>query len=123
MVRPLSIVVAAVAAKTSKPQKQRREHHPAGPSHRVAQRARNGERGRTHELHRLMGRLPLAFGGAHRPSKYRLTVGMQYLQSNFGSDPRVVAAGTMIALIPILVLFVVMQKQFFKGVESGAVKG
>ena len=57
------------------------------------------------------------------PSKYTLTVGMQYLQSNFGSDPRVVAAGTMIALVPILVLFIVMQKQFFKGVESGAVKG
>ncbi len=57
------------------------------------------------------------------PEKYTLTVGMQYLQSNFGSDPRIVAAGTMIALLPILALFVVMQKQFFKGVESGAVKG
>lgn len=57
------------------------------------------------------------------PEKYTLTVGMQYLQSNFGSDPRIVAAGTMIALVPILMLFVVMQKQFFKGVESGAVKG
>lgn len=57
------------------------------------------------------------------PEKYTLTVGMQYLQSNFGTDPRVVAAGTIIALIPILVLFVAMQRQFFRGVESGAVKG
>lgn len=57
------------------------------------------------------------------PQKYTLTVGMQYLQSNFGADPRVVAAGTIIALVPILVLFTLMQRQFFKGVESGAVKG
>lgn len=57
------------------------------------------------------------------PEKYTLTVGMRYLQANFGSDPRLVAAGTIIALIPILVLFAIMQRQFFKGVESGAVKG
>ncbi len=57
------------------------------------------------------------------PEKYTLTVGMQYLQANFGTNPRVVAAGTIIALLPIIALFVAMQKQFFKGVESGAVKG
>lgn len=57
------------------------------------------------------------------PEKYTLTVGMQYLQSNFGSDPRIVAAGTVIALVPIIILFAAMQKQFFKGVESGGVKG
>lgn len=57
------------------------------------------------------------------PAKYTLTVGMEYLNSNFGSDPRVVAAGTMIALIPIIVFFAVFQKFFFQGVEDGAVKG
>lgn len=57
------------------------------------------------------------------PAKYTLTVGMEYLNSNFGSDPRVVAAGTMIALVPIIVFFAVFQKFFFQGVEDGAVKG
>lgn len=57
------------------------------------------------------------------PGKYTLTVGMQYLHSNFGSNPRVVAAGTIIALVPIIVLFASMQKYFFKGVEEGGVKG
>lgn len=57
------------------------------------------------------------------PAKYTLTVGMEYLNSNFGSDPRVVAAGTMIALIPIILFFAVFQKFFFRGVEDGAVKG
>ncbi|MDO5729577.1 MAG: carbohydrate ABC transporter permease [Actinomycetaceae bacterium] len=57
------------------------------------------------------------------PAKYTLTVGMQYLHSNFGSNPRVVAAGTIIALVPIIILFASMQKYFFKGVEEGGVKG
>ncbi|SPT53717.1 Inner membrane ABC transporter permease protein ycjP [Actinomyces bovis] len=57
------------------------------------------------------------------PEKYTLTVGMQYLHSNFGSNPRVVAAGTVIALVPIIILFALAQKQFFKGVQEGGVKG
>ncbi|OFJ70708.1 ABC transporter permease [Actinomyces sp. HMSC064C12] len=57
------------------------------------------------------------------PAKYTLTVGMQYLQSNFGQNPRVVAAGTVIALVPIIIIFATMQRYFFKGVEEGAVKG
>ncbi|VDG76796.1 sugar ABC transporter permease [Actinobaculum suis] len=56
------------------------------------------------------------------PEKYTLTVGIQYLNSSFGSNPRVVAAGTVIALVPIIILFAVFQKQFFRGVEQGAVK-
>lgn len=57
------------------------------------------------------------------PANYTLTVGMQYLSSNFAANPRVIAAGTMIALVPIIVLFAVLQKQFFRGVEEGGVKG
>lgn len=57
------------------------------------------------------------------PAKYTLTVGMQYLQSNFGANPRVVAAGTIIALVPIIIIFSTMQRYFFRGVEEGAVKG
>ncbi|WP_245958750.1 carbohydrate ABC transporter permease [Microbacterium bovistercoris] len=57
------------------------------------------------------------------PANYTLTVGMDYLNSTFGQNPRVIAAGTMIALVPIIILFAVLQKQFFKGVEEGSVKG
>ncbi|MEU5870792.1 carbohydrate ABC transporter permease [Glycomyces sp. NPDC047369] len=57
------------------------------------------------------------------PDKYTLTVGMAYLNSNFSPDPRLIAAGTMVALIPIVVVFSVMQRYFFKGVQEGAVKG
>lgn len=57
------------------------------------------------------------------PAKYTLTVGMQYLSSSFSANPRVIAAGTMIALVPIIILFAVLQKHFFRGVEEGSVKG
>lgn len=57
------------------------------------------------------------------PDKLTLTVGLSYLQSTFSVDPRTVAAGAMIALVPILALFVCVQRFFFKGVGEGAVKG
>lgn len=57
------------------------------------------------------------------PDKYTLTVGMSYLNNKFSADPRVIAAGTMIALIPVLVVFASLQRFFFRGVEEGAVKG
>ncbi|WP_040167681.1 carbohydrate ABC transporter permease [Microbacterium gorillae] len=57
------------------------------------------------------------------PGKYTLTVGMAYLNGNFAVDPRLIAAGTMIALIPIIIMFSFTQRFFFKGVQEGAVKG
>ncbi|NMO51817.1 carbohydrate ABC transporter permease [Actinoplanes sp. TBRC 11911] len=57
------------------------------------------------------------------PGKYTLTVGLQYLSGTFVSDKRMIAAGTMIAFIPIAVIFSVLQRYFFKGVEEGGVKG
>ncbi|ANY09080.1 carbohydrate ABC transporter permease [Pseudonocardia sp. HH130630-07] len=57
------------------------------------------------------------------PDNLTLTVGLQYLQGTFGADQRAVAAGTLIAFVPIAVLFVAMQRYFFKGVEEGGVKG
>jgi multiple sugar transport system permease protein len=57
------------------------------------------------------------------PEKYTLTVGLQYLSGTFVQDQRMVAAGTMIAFIPIAVIFSVLQRYFFRGVEEGGVKG
>jgi multiple sugar transport system permease protein len=57
------------------------------------------------------------------PSKLTLTVGLSYLEGEFSADPRTIAAGAMIALIPILALFAVLQRYFFRGVGEGAIKG
>jgi multiple sugar transport system permease protein len=57
------------------------------------------------------------------PEKYTLTVGLQYLNGTFGANPRQIAAGTMIAFLPIVVVFATLQRFFFRGVEEGAIKG
>jgi multiple sugar transport system permease protein len=57
------------------------------------------------------------------PDKYTLTVGLQYLNSTFSANPRLIAAGTMIAFLPIVAIFAALQRFFFKGVEEGAIKG
>jgi len=57
------------------------------------------------------------------PDKLTLTVGLSYLDGQWSHDPRVIAAGTMIALIPILALFLGLQRYFVRGVAEGAIKG
>ncbi|MFJ3957377.1 carbohydrate ABC transporter permease [Arthrobacter sp. NPDC090010] len=57
------------------------------------------------------------------PENFTLTIGLQYLSGTFTNDMRLIAAGTMIAFIPIAVVFGVLQRFFFKGVEEGGVKG
>ncbi|PJM79625.1 carbohydrate ABC transporter permease [Bifidobacterium scaligerum] len=56
-------------------------------------------------------------------STFTLTVGMNRLRGTFFSDPRLIAAGTVLALIPIIIFFLVFQRYFFRGVEQGGVKG
>lgn len=55
-------------------------------------------------------------------SKYPLSVGLSYMQNTFDSNFRLVAAGSVMAMIPILILFLVLQKQFIRGITAGAVK-
>jgi len=57
------------------------------------------------------------------PDQFTLTIGLQYLSGTFSSDQRMIAAGSMIAFIPIAIVFAVLQRYFFKGVEEGGVKG
>ncbi len=57
------------------------------------------------------------------PENYTLTVGIQYLSGTFSANQRVIAAGTMIAVIPLLVLFFSLQRWFFRGVGEGGIKG
>ncbi len=57
------------------------------------------------------------------PDNFTLTVGLQYLSGTFTNDQRVVAAGTMIAVIPLLAVFFALQRMFFRGIGEGGVKG
>ncbi|MGW4515780.1 carbohydrate ABC transporter permease [Streptomyces sp. NPDC004393] len=57
------------------------------------------------------------------PAKFTLTIGLNYLHGTFANDERLVAAGTIIAVAPLLLLFACLQRYFFRGVGEGAVKG
>ncbi|WP_106962810.1 carbohydrate ABC transporter permease [Streptomyces roseochromogenus] len=57
------------------------------------------------------------------PSKFTLTIGLNYLHGTFANDERLVAAGTVIAVAPLIALFACLQRYFFRGIGEGAVKG
>ena len=54
---------------------------------------------------------------------YTLPVGVNDLQGMFSANWRYIAAGSIIAPIPILVFFIAMQRYFISGENDGAVKG
>ena len=57
----------------------------------------------------------------HPQEHMTLQVGLYALQGAFTSDTRGTAAGEVMAIIPILIVFVVLQRQFVRGL-TGAVK-
>ncbi|MBQ8475920.1 carbohydrate ABC transporter permease [bacterium] len=54
---------------------------------------------------------------------FTLPVGINNLSSAFSADYRLVAAGSIISIIPILIFFLSLQKYFIQGSNDGAVKG
>ncbi len=57
------------------------------------------------------------------PDTYPLTLGLYKLQGTFVANTRLIAAGAMLALIPILVVFLFFQRYFIEAAYSSAVKG
>jgi putative chitobiose transport system permease protein len=53
---------------------------------------------------------------------YTLPVGLAFLEGAFTGNLRTVAAGVIVATVPIILVFLVFQRQFIQGL-SGAVKG
>lgn len=51
-----------------------------------------------------------------------MMLGIARLQSSFGTDYRVVLAGAIAALLPIIILFFFTQRHFFRGIEEGGLK-
>jgi putative chitobiose transport system permease protein len=58
----------------------------------------------------------------HTREHMTLQVGLAALQGMFTSDTRGMAAGVVMTVVPILILFVTLQRQFVRGL-TGAVKG
>lgn len=58
-----------------------------------------------------------------RDSMYTLPVGINNLQGMFSVNWRFIAAGSIIATIPIIIFFLAMQRYFISGENDGAIKG
>ncbi|MEW8978890.1 MAG: carbohydrate ABC transporter permease [Symbiobacterium sp.] len=56
------------------------------------------------------------------PNNYPLAAGLLYLQGQFSYNFLYLAAGTVISITPMIILFLLLQKYFINGV-AGAVKG
>jgi multiple sugar transport system permease protein len=54
---------------------------------------------------------------------FTLPVGLTQLQSRYTSNTAEVMAGTVLVALPMILVFLVMQRQFIEGMTAGAVKG
>ncbi|MBQ0982200.1 MULTISPECIES: carbohydrate ABC transporter permease [Micromonospora] len=55
-------------------------------------------------------------------SKFTVMLAITQLESAFGFDYRVVLAGAIVAFLPLLLIFFLAQKYFFRGIEEGGLK-
>jgi ABC-type glycerol-3-phosphate transport system permease component len=54
---------------------------------------------------------------------YTLPVGLLSFDSSQGQSMHLLMAATALAIVPLIILFVIMQKQLVRGIQLGAVKG
>jgi len=55
--------------------------------------------------------------------KYTLPVGLLFFDSTRGQTTHLLMAGVTMSVLPMVIVFIIMQKQMVKGIQLGAVKG
>lgn len=59
----------------------------------------------------------------NKPHFFTLPIGLRYMQGEFNMAYGALAAGSVISLLPVVVLFAFVQKYMVQGMAAGAVKG
>jgi multiple sugar transport system permease protein len=54
---------------------------------------------------------------------YPLSVAIAQLKGTYQTDYGMIAAGTITSIFPVMIIFLLLQKEFISGLTSGAVKG
>lgn len=67
----------------------------------------------------LLWPLIVSPAGSNRP----LPVGLASLQGQFGTDYPTLMAGALVCTLPLVIVFIVLQRQFFAGIASSGLKG
>jgi ABC-type glycerol-3-phosphate transport system permease component len=57
------------------------------------------------------------------PDMFPLSVAINQLRGLYGTDYGMIMAGTLVSIAPVLLLFLLLQKEFIAGLTAGAVKG
>ena len=57
------------------------------------------------------------------PDKYLLQIGLNYLQGEHYSDWGAIFAGAMVCTLPIIIIFLFLQKYYIEGIASVGIKG
>ncbi len=57
------------------------------------------------------------------PEMLPLSVAVAQLRSEYGQDYGMLMAGTLVSIAPVMLLFLMLQREFIEGLSSGAVKG
>ena len=57
------------------------------------------------------------------PDKFPLSVAIAQLRGIYSTDYGMIAAGTLVSIAPVMMIFLLLQKEFIAGLTSGAVKG
>lgn len=55
--------------------------------------------------------------------RYTLPIGLMYFESSRGSSTHLLMAAATMSVVPLVVVFLVLQKQLVRGIQLGAVKG
>ena len=56
-------------------------------------------------------------------AKYNLPVGLLYFEGSRGTETQLIMAAVVMSAVPLIIIFVVLQKYLVKGIQLGAVKG
>lgn len=65
----------------------------------------------------------MAFTVLGESNFYTVSIGLFSFQGQYSTDWRVIAAASVIAMAPLLIMFIGLQRYFIKGLVEGAVKG
>ena len=56
-------------------------------------------------------------------TKFPLAVAIAQLRGTYNTDYALISAGTIVSILPVMLLFLMLQREFISGLTSGAVKG
>ena len=65
----------------------------------------------------------MAFTILGESSLYTVSIGLFSFQGQYSTDWRVISAASVIAMAPLLIMFIALQRYFIRGLVEGAVKG